>query len=132
MRSELYSSLSGEFHVEEMEKIFNSSEWYCQFIEDKNNRVLGFIELSSRNVVDGCLSSPVAYIEGLYLKSEFRGKGLGKEIINIILSWCREKDFSELATDTEQNNSKAQEFFQAVGFQETYRVVEFRIEVNKT
>jgi aminoglycoside 6'-N-acetyltransferase I len=131
MRSVLYSSLSDEFHKEEMEKIFNSSEWYCQFIEDKNNYVLGFIELSSRNVVDGCLSSPVAYLEGLYLKSEFRGKGLGKKIINIIINWCREKGFSELATDTELNNSEAQEFFQAVGFQETYRIVEFRIEVNK-
>ena len=132
MRGELYGSLSNDFHKEEMEKIFNSSEWYCRFIKDSNDRVLGFFELSYRNMVDGCLSSPVAYIEGLYLRSEFRGKGLGKQVIEAVLSWCRERGFSELATDTELRNTKAQDFFQSVGFEETYRVVEYRIEINKT
>ena len=132
MRGDLYGSLSNEFHEEEMEGILNSNEWHCQFIEDRNGHAIGFLELSSRNIVDGCLSSPVAYLEGLYLNSEFRGKGLGREIINVLLNWCREKGFSELATDAELKNIKAQGFFQAMGFQETYRVVEYRIEVNRT
>jgi aminoglycoside 6'-N-acetyltransferase I len=71
----------------------------------------------------------VAYIEGLYLKEEYRGRGLGKEAIRVILDWCREKGFSELATDAELGNVKAQHFYEAVGFQETDRVVEFRMEV---
>jgi len=132
MRDELYSSLSSEFHAEEMEKIFHSSEWHCQFIEDKNKHILGFLELSSRNIVDGCLSSPVAYLEGLYLKPGLRGKGLGKGVIKLILNWCRERGFSELATDTELKNINAQGFFNAIGFQETYRIVEFKIKVNNT
>ena len=131
MREEIYSSLSDEYHEKEMEQIFKSDAWYCQFLMDENNHVLGLVELSSRNIVDGCLSSPVAYLEGLYLKSEYRGKGLGKQVIKI-LDWCREGGFSELATDTELTNIKAQSFYKAVGFQETDRVVEFRIEVNQT
>lgn len=131
MRSDLYCSLSSEFHEEEMEKIFNSNEWHCQFVEDGNGQVIGFLELSSRNIVDGCLSSPVAYLEGVYLISAFRGKGLGREIINALLNWCKENGFSELAADTELTNVEAQGFFQAIGFQETYRIVEYRIDVNK-
>lgn len=51
MRDDLYGALSSEFHEEEMEKIFTSKEWHCQFIEDINGQVIGFFELSSRNIV---------------------------------------------------------------------------------
>lgn len=129
MRGELYSSLSDEFHEVEMEKIFTSKDWHCHFLADENGHVIGFFELSSRNVVDGCLSSPVAYLEGLYLSPNFRGKGLGREVINILLNWCKAQGFTELATDTELENTTAQGFYEAMGFQETYRIVEYRIEV---
>jgi aminoglycoside 6'-N-acetyltransferase I len=132
MRKDLYHVLNNDSHLQEMENIFQSKVWYCQFIKDENNRIIGLVELSSRNIVDGCLSSPVAYLEGLYLKPEHRGKGKGKEVIKTILNWCKEKGFSELATDTELTNIEAQSFYKAVGFQETDRVVEYRIEVNQT
>lgn len=132
MRNDLYDSLSSDFHEDEMEKIFNSNEWHCRFVVDDSDQVIGFLELSSRNIVDGCLSSPVAYLEGVYLNAASRGKGLGKEIIHALLNWCKENGFSELATDTEMENVKAQEFYQAMGFRETYRIVEYKIEVNKT
>ncbi len=129
MRKDLYRTLDDIYRLQEMENIFESDIWYCRFIEDKNIQIIGLVELSSRNIVDGCLSSPVAYLEGLYLKPEYREKGLGKEVIKIILNWCREEGFSELATDTELTNIKAQNFYKTIGFQETDRVVEFRIEV---
>ncbi len=132
MRKNLYRTQDDEYHLQEMENIFESDIWYCRFIVDDNIQIIGLVELSSRNIVDGCLSSPVAYLEGLYLNSEYREKGLGKKVMKIILNWCREKGFSELATDTELTNIKAQNFYKTVGFQETDRVVAFRIVVNKT
>lgn len=130
MRKAVFSELDDAYHDEEMEKIISSNEWYCYFLKDKNNTILGLVELSSRNIVDGCLSSPVAYLEGLYLKPAYQGKGNGREVIAMILEWCRDRGFSELATDTEITNTNAQNFYQAVGFQETYRVVEFRFDLN--
>lgn len=130
MRRAVFSELDDAYHDEEMENIFVSDQWYCYFLKDKKNTTLGLVELSSRNIVDGCLSSPVAYLEGLYLKPAYRGKGLGREVIAMIQHWCRRKGFSELATDTELTNAKAQKFYRAVGFEETYQVVEFRIEIN--
>lgn len=125
MREKVYSSLDDEFHEKEMEQIFFREDWFCYFLSDESNKMLGLVELSSRNIADGCLSSPVAYLEGLYLKKEHRGRGLGKEAVRIILTWCKEKGFTELATDSELTNINAQQFFKAIGFQETYRVVEF-------
>ncbi|HEC19599.1 MAG TPA: GNAT family N-acetyltransferase [Gammaproteobacteria bacterium] len=129
MREGVYSSLDDEFHELEMKKIFLSDDWFCYFLASENSRILGLAELSSRNIVDGCLSTPVAYLEGLYIKKEYRGIGLGREAIGAIKDWCKEKGFAELGVDTELVNLKAQEFFKAVGFHETYRIVQFRTRI---
>jgi len=75
--------------------------------------------------VDGCLSSPVAYIEGLFIGKEYRNKGRGKAALELILSWCRKNGFTDIAADAELSNNVAQEFFKAVGFRETFRIVEY-------
>ncbi len=130
MREEVYSSLDNEFHVIEMKQIFESPDWFCYFLVNGDKQIIGLAELSSRNIVDGCLSSPVAYLEGLYLKKEYRGMGLGREAIKIIKNWCKEKGFTELGMDTELTNLKAQKFFRAMGLQETYRIVQYRARIN--
>ena len=130
MRECVYESLSNDFHDKEMSQIINREDWFCLFIKDNENKILGFVELSSRNVVDGCLSSPVAYIEGLFIKREFRGKGLGTKSIEVIKLWCKEHGFTELGADTELVNERAQNFFKSVGFHETFRIVEFCTKIN--
>lgn len=131
-RNAVYKSLSDKFHEIEMEKIFNDTDWFCYFLTDENNRIIGLIELSSRNIVDGCLSSPVAYIEGIYIEEQYRGKGAGRETMNAVHQWCKQRGFTELAADTELDNIDAQHYFNALGFKETYRVVEFCTKVKNT
>jgi len=130
MRECVYESLSNDFHDKEMSQIIKREDWFCLFIKDNENKILGFVELSSRNVVDGCLSSPVAYIEGLFIKKEYRENGLGSKSIEVIKSWCKERGFTELGADTELVNKRAQKFFNAVGFHETFRIVEFCTKIN--
>lgn len=130
MREDVYCLLDDEFHEKEMKQIFVRSDWYCYFLKNNDDQILGLVELSSRNIVDGCLSSPVAYIEGLYLKKEYRAKGIGKKAVETIKNWCKENGFSELGTDTELKNINAQKFFKSAGFQESYRIVEFYTKID--
>jgi len=130
MRECVYESLSSDFHDNEMSLIIRKEDWHCLFIKDKKNEILGFVELSSRNVVDGCLSSPVAYIEGLFIRKENRGQGLGSKSVETIKAWCKERGFTELGADTELANKRAQKFFNSVGFHETFRIVEFCTKIN--
>ena len=142
MRQDLYQTLSDEFSHKEMDIIYASEHWFCYFLvaadqtaDIKQNTlptetsIIGLVELSSRNVVDNCLTSPVAYLEGFYLREAFRGKGLGRKAMQLIFSWCKENAFQELATDTELTNAKAQKFYKNNGFQETERIVEYRIAI---
>lgn len=129
MRREIYPILDCEYDRREMEQIHASDIWFCCFIEHAGAPI-GLVELSSRNIVDGCLSSPVAYLEGLYLKPEHRGRGLGRQAMRLVFDWCRQRGFSELATDAELENLRAQNFYSMLGFEETDRVVEYRIRID--
>lgn len=131
MRKGIYQSLDDEFHDREMKHILVSSDWFSYFLMSEEKQLIGMVEISTRNIVDGCLSSPVAYIEGLFIKNEFRGLGLGRETIKMIKHWCKQKGFTELALDTEIKNVAAQRFFKAVGLKETYRIVQFRIDIER-
>ena len=63
LRDAVYGSLDGEGWQWEMERTLARDDWFCYFLADSNECILGLVELSSRNIVDGCSSSPVAYNE---------------------------------------------------------------------
>lgn len=84
------------------------------------------IEVSLRNVVDGCPTSPVGYVEGIYIDPEHRGSGLARQLLEQAEDWCRSKGCTEIATDAELDNQDAQRFHERMGFEETYRIVEYR------
>ncbi len=130
-RSAIYPLLNSDFNAKEMDQIYHSHWWHCWFVEREDRERIGFVELSLRNIVDGCLSSPVPYLEGLYLTAPERGKGRGAEVIAMIKIWCQRHGFSELATDAELNNIRAQEFYEKLGFEPVDRVVEYRLELQK-
>ena len=131
MRKALYYGSEDEFLDQEMETIIKHGNCSCFCIQNVNAETIGLVELSERNVVDGCLSSPVAYLEGLYLKPEYQGKGLGRKAMKLIITLCRDKGFSELATDTNFENLRARAFYKALGFEELENIVGFRIDVGQ-
>lgn len=128
LRKALYQDLSEDFNQTEMKNILASRNWHCFLIQHEAKNI-GLVEVSLRNIVDGCLSSPVPYLEGIYLEPAARDKGLGKIVMEHLMNWCTAKGHSELAADCEIANPAAQRFFQSLGFSETYRTVGFRIDL---
>ncbi len=54
---------------------------------------------------------------------------LSRRLMTRAEDWCRSKGCKELATDAELENQQAQRFHRHMGFQETYRIVEFKKEL---
>ncbi len=129
MRQALYG-VDEAFDNHEMKNIVDNPQWHCMFITE-GEVIIGFVELSLRNIVDGCLSSPVPYIEGVYLKEAHRAQGKGRQVIELIKKWSTALGFSEMAADVEFHNTISQKFFTAMGFGETYRTIGFRIDLSE-
>jgi aminoglycoside 6'-N-acetyltransferase I len=93
---------------------------------DMTGDVVGFAEASLRSYVNGCDSSPVAFIEGLYVMPQWRGHGVARDFCTEIAAWARAKACTELASDVLLENIASQKAHEALGFAETERVVYYR------
>lgn len=86
----------------------------------------GFAEASVRHdYVNGTKTSPVAFLEGIYVEPQFRGRGVARQMVEAIETWAREVGCSELASDAGIANVVSHQMHDALGFMETQRVVYF-------
>jgi aminoglycoside 6'-N-acetyltransferase I len=86
----------------------------------------GFAELSIRNIVDGCSTDRVAYLEGWYVVPEFRRKGIGRALIQAAEQWAIRQGCMEFGSDAEIDNDVSHAAHLRSGFEETGRVRTFR------
>jgi aminoglycoside 6'-N-acetyltransferase I len=88
---------------------------------------IGFVEASKRvDYVNGTSSSPVVFLEGLYVEPAARRKGVSRALVADVENWARAERCSELASDSPLENVQAHATHRALGFEEMERVVYFR------
>ncbi len=126
LRNSLYTDLDPAQHEHEMEVIHSSADQACFVAASADDKLLGFIEVSLRNLVDGCDGSPVGYIEGLFVTPNRRRQGIGAALMARAADWFRESGCSAMATDSELDDAEAQAYWQRIGFDEIWRIVQFR------
>lgn len=94
---------------------------------DAEGRGAGFLEVAFRHdYVNGCETSPVACIEGLYVRPELRRQGIARLLYEAAERWGRSKGCTEMASDALIDNVISHQMHRRLGFQETKRVVYFR------
>jgi aminoglycoside 6'-N-acetyltransferase I len=100
------------------------SAWLAR---DPAHRACGLVEASLRSdYVNGTHSTPVVFLEGLYVAPAVRRQGIARELVAAVAAWGRARGCSELASDTPLANRASQAMHRALGFEETERVVYFR------
>ena len=85
---------------------------------------MGFVAVSLRmDYVEGTESSPVGYVEGIYVKPGYRKMGIGLTLLAAAETWSKEKGCLEMGSDTDLLNKLSQAFHQRAGFTEVNRIV---------
>ena len=75
--------------------------------------------------VEGTESSPVGYLEGIYVAESCRRKGLARELLAACENWARERGCREFASDCELTNTQSLRFHLSLGFEEANRIICF-------
>jgi len=89
--------------------------------------LVGFSEGALRtDYVNGCETSPMAFLEGLYVAPGYRRQGLARALVEAVEAWGRNRGCAELGSDVLLDNIDSQRMHGAVGFEETERVVYFK------
>ena len=87
---------------------------------------MGFVELSIRNIVDGCGTGNVGYLEGWYVVPAARRRGVGRALLAAAESWARGQGCTEFGSDASPDNAVSMAAHHALGFEETGRACNFR------
>jgi len=128
LRQSLWPHCSRAEHLSEMSSFIASPARYAQFVAYSSpGQAVGLAEASVRaDYVNGTDSSPVAFLEGLYVVPEARRKGIAASLVSAVSQWAHSVGHSELASDALLENETSHAVHRALGFHETERVVFFR------
>ena len=101
---------------------------FCQFLwQPAGDHALGFAEVSLRSdYVVGTRTSPVAFLEAIYVTPSSRHQGIARKLVAAAEDWARERGCPEFASDALIDNDASHAMHRALGFEETKRVVYFR------
>jgi len=96
------------------------------FVAARSNRKLGgFLEGGTRYHGESCETSPVGYLEGLYMDEDLRGQGIAILLMNAAEDWARSMGYREMASDTWLENEASIQLHLNRGYQEVERLVHF-------
>lgn len=102
-----------------------------EFLYLIGDQAVAFLSLSLRHdYVEGTDSSPVGYLEGIYVKPEYRGRGIARDLVEYAKRWARERRCSQLASDCEVGNELGETFHKRTGFQEANRIICFTLDLH--
>jgi aminoglycoside 6'-N-acetyltransferase I len=102
------------------------SAFLC-FIKSVDDKPIGFAQCQLRHdYVEGTESSPVGYLEGVFVSEGYRKKGYAAELLSECEKWAKERGCTEFASDCELDNIDSLSFHMALGFEEVNRIICFR------
>ena len=114
------AELRGEF-----ETLLSHSE-AAVFLCRVDGKSVGFAQCQLRHdYVEGTDSSPVGYLEGVFVETQYRKRGFGKALVDACENWAKEQGCTEFASDCELENTQSLAFHLHSGFQEVNRVICF-------
>ena len=112
--------------MEDFAGLTDSRDAAC-FLACEQGRAVGFAQCQLRHdYVEGTRTSPVGYLEGIFVEPAFRRKGCAGRLLAACEAWAKELGCAEFASDCELDNADSLRFHLGVGFEEANRVICFR------
>ena len=123
MMLELWPESTWEDELSFCEDIIRGNK-YDLFLLKTDEIYVGFLLLSLRtDWVEGAENFPIAYIEGIYIRSQYKRRGFGRFLVQKAEEWARSKGSDQLGSDVEIGNRASIEFHNNMGFKEENRVI---------
>ncbi|MBR3765447.1 MAG: GNAT family N-acetyltransferase [Clostridia bacterium] len=124
LAAQLFSSSAEELEPEFTE-LTADAEAAC-FLATDGEEAIGFAQCQLRHdYVEGCKTSPVGFLEGIYVAEGHRLTGTGRALLSACEAWAREMDCSEFASDCELDNVISHTWHLKNGFREMGRTIWF-------
>ena len=96
------------------------------FLKLEGRTVVGFAQCQLRHdYVEGTETSPVGYLEGIFVAPSCRHRGFAAALLRACEAWAKEMGCAEFASDCELTNPDSFAFHKSMGFAEANRIICF-------
>lgn len=96
------------------------------FLKYEGDIPVGFAQCQLRyDYVEGTETTPVGYLEGVFVAEGCRNRGYARELLNKCEMWAKDKGCKEFASDCEIDNDISLRFHKAMNFTEANRIICF-------
>jgi ribosomal protein S18 acetylase RimI-like enzyme len=131
-KEDLLPDYDGEEHKRSLKTLLTEDGWYgkkqlgelMEILSKIRNKV-DVVKLEGKKVIGygGAVYEPGgrAYIPDVYVHEGHRGKGVGKEIVQSLLSKLHKKGIKRALLDTESTNEAAMALYRGMGFRNSGR-----------
>lgn len=101
----------------------NTAQFFLLYDGDE---AIGFAQCGLRHdYVEGTESSPVGYLEGIFVRETHRRKGCAVQLLRACEDWAKAQGCREFASDCELDNDGSLQFHLLMGFSEANRIICF-------
>lgn len=100
------------------------------FMAWNDNTAIGFAQCGFRHdYVEGTETSPVGYLEGVFVEAAYRRQGIARELVKACQIFAKEQGCTEFASDCELDNVESLQFHLKMGFEEANRIICFTMKL---
>ena len=127
------------YDIHSYEKLLSENNEH--FTDDKQAFFLAFVGNVAVGICHGALRSEyvngkeynetAGYLEAIYIRPEYRLRGIAKSLVAICEEWVKKNGCRELLSDCLLNNTDSYKLHIKLGFIETERCIFFRKELLK-
>jgi GNAT superfamily N-acetyltransferase len=109
---QLANQVSAEQVEERLDKI-NEEKDSIIFLYEMDNAICGWVHVFGKCMIQ----LEYAEIGGLVVDTEYRGKGIGKNLMRKAEEWAMEKGYSEVRLRSGGHRKEAHDFYKSIGYE---------------
>jgi aminoglycoside 6'-N-acetyltransferase I len=127
LRHALWPETTDADHATDLQEYRDAASSHVILVAPRpDGSLAGFAEVRLRSIVDGCSTSPVAFLEGWFVDPDMRRHGVGRALVQAAEDWARSRGCQEFGSDTEADNALSRAAHRSLGFTEAPPTVNFR------
>lgn len=129
-RQDIFKKNSVKYNKEELLRILNSEKYHIYVYEDENKKVLAHLffileEIFESNSLE---NRKILFIDDLCVDEFYRGKGIGKELIEFAIKKAKEFSCDSINLNVWNFKINSLEFYKKLGFNELKTLMEIKLD----
>ena len=123
---EFWSKHSAESIKKDFRRMLDSNKEQSFLCRNEKGVAIGFIDISIRtDYVEGSKTNPVGYLEGIYVKKQYRKQGIATLLLKEAEKWLKNKKVFEIGSDAEIHNKISHKFHKKLGFKQGETIIHY-------